>query len=77
MIDNKIYDALMLILAFVEIVILAFLIAALIQPTCLDTAYLYSMPTEAIVDEQIVKTPMPGLKHKTKWHEARIAQARE
>ena len=74
---KKVYDTVMVLLAFAEVIIIALLFAVAAEPECLQSAYLYSLPDiETARECTLVKIPNPNLKKKTRWHLARIEEAR-
>jgi len=76
MIRMTVYDTIIVLLAFAEMVILALLLTIACGPTQIEKSEFYLPPEKAFVDETMHKDPAFGLK-KNKWYEARIKELRQ
>jgi hypothetical protein len=71
------YDTVMVVLLFVEVVLVSLLIAVAVSPESLESAYLYSTPDDSMAREEMrVKNPDPYLLKKECWYLERIEEAR-
>lgn len=74
---ENVYHALIVILAFVEIVVLALLFTVAISPESLESGYLYSAPDDSMAREELlVKIPDPSLLKKERWYLERIEEVK-